>query len=78
MAGLEPIYTDLRIDGKHLFNQLSDEEVMQRVKNELKRLNTINQGIYDRDKNKNMPTSTYLFKRLNVSSRNGTTVEIRL
>lgn len=70
MAGLEPIYTDLRIDGEHLFNRLSDEEVMQRVKNELKRLNTINQGIYDRDKNKNMPTSTYLFKRLNVSSWN--------
>ncbi len=68
IAGLKPIYTDLRVKGEHLFNQLSDEEVLKRLKNELERLNTTYKSVYDSNKSKDMPTSDYLKQRLTVNS----------
>lgn len=70
IAGLEPIYTYLGYEEEHVFNQMSDDEVLQRVKNELDRLNTSSLGVYDLNKNKDMPTSRFLLKRLKANSWN--------
>lgn len=70
IAGLEPIYTHLGREESHIFNQLSDKEVLSRLKSELERLNTTNQGVYDLNKSKQMPTSDFFKKRLKVNSWN--------
>lgn len=70
IAGLEPIHTDLRYKGTHLFNRLSDKEVLRRLKSELERLNTSNQNVYELNKSKFMPSAKYFFNRFNTNSWN--------
>ena len=70
IAGLEPIYTDLRYKGTHLFNHLSDKEVLRRLRSELERLNTSNQSVYELNKSKFMPSAKYFFNRFNTNSWN--------
>lgn len=70
IAGFEHSHISFGEEENHSLNQFSNKEILNMVRDEINRLGTTRQTVYELNKRKESPTVYYLKKRFNTNSWN--------